>query len=261
MAADRSTTLALAGFLGGVAWGVVMALLAFRWEGAEVVLLQGFILCPAWLLGRACGRPVAGAVAGLAVVAGAIWTYELLPGWGLEAALRDQGASPGQLEEVARSFDRDDIVLFTTMLAGALVGLGGGLRAPAPRPEPPPAPPPPPAPAAPPLWARLDPVPEPEPEAEPPPPAPAPSAIPWSGAFLFAALGTDFFFERLFALYSDQQGLIALVFLLAGAAVTAVLTRRYAVAMLVAGAVLGSAFATIQDAEYDSRRDAAAVIG
>lgn len=245
--------------LGGIAWGFVMALVAFRWEGGEVVLLQAWILCPAWLLGRAAGRPDAGALAGLAVVASAIWTYELLPGWGLETALARQGAPPTEVSAIALGFDRDDLVLITTHVVGALAGLGGALR-PQPEDRPPAAEP---AAAAPgpdpalsaPLWARLEPAAPPDPPSPPVPAAPArpPAPLPWGSALLLAALATDFFLDRVFDLYTRPQGLVALAFLAAGVAVAAALARRYAIVMLLAGAILASAFAAIQDAEYGAR--------
>ena len=243
----------------GIAWGFVMAFLAFRWDGAEVVLVQSWILCPAWLVGRAVGDPRGGALAGLALVAGAVWTYELLPGWGLEAALAARGAQPTESAAVVLQFDREDIVLVSTQVIGALVGLAGGLRVPAPAPEPAVAPEPEPQPAflpPAPLWARLE-APAPP---EPPAPAPAPAAvraprpaIPWGPAFLLAALATDLFLDRLFDMYTRPQGAVALAFLAAGLVVAGALARRYAIAMLVAGLILGSAFAAVQHAEYQDR--------
>jgi hypothetical protein len=263
------TPLQLAGVAAatGVGWGVVMALVAWLREGSEIVLMQSWIFIPAWLFGRAAGSPRAGALAGLAVVAGAVWTYELLPGWGLEVALRREIPRPGEREAIASVLDREDIVLLSTLFIGAFVGWGGGLRArataTAPEPEPEAAPAfAPPVPPAAPLWARLEaPRPEPLPELAPPV-APRPergprqaSAVPWGAALLAAAAGTDVLLDRLFDMYTGPQGGVAIAFLVGGAVAAVWLARRYAVAMLLAGAVLASAFAAVQHAEYNARAE------
>lgn len=256
----------------GIGWGVVMALVAFVRDGSEIVLLQGWIFAAAWFFGRAAREPRAAALAGFAVVAGAVWTYELLPGWGLEAALRREGAPPADLESIAARFDADDVVLLSTLAIGALIGLGGALQsrgavpaaaatagdAPAPIEAPPPPPP---------LWAGferprspvVEPVAPPPPPPAPLPPEPAPPArarLPWGSAFLLGGLATDFFLGRVFDLYSGPQNAVALGFLAIGLAATAWFARRHAIAMALAAAVLGSAFAAVQHAEYQERRPA-----
>lgn len=248
----------------GVGWGIVMALIAFVRDGAEIVLLQGWIFGAAWLFGRATREPRAGALAGFAVVAAAIWTYELLPGWGVEAAIRREGVPPAQLEALATAFDRDDIVLLSTMVIGALIGLGGALR---PRPAvaaplpPPPAQVPEAPPPPPPLWAGFErPQPSKELLAPPPPPAPrAPRAeragTPWGIALLPAGLATDLCLDRIFDLYSPPQGAVAIGFGLLGLLATGWLARRYAIAMVLAGAILASGFAAVQHAEYERRAE------
>lgn len=253
--------LAVVAAAGGVGWGIVMALVAWHRVGTEIVLLQGWILVPAWLFGRAAGAPRAGALAGFAVVAAAVWTYELLPGWGLEAAIRRENPAPEELDRFVAGFDADDIVLFSTLAIGALLGLGGSLGrkgegpappAPDPQPEPLPAPPPP-------LWARFERPQSPAPgTAVPPPPPPrdprpAPAGTPWASAFLMAAFATDVCLDRLFGMYTSHQGAVALAFMVAGGVATAWLARRYAIAMVAAGAVLASAFAAVQHAEYHER--------
>ena len=251
----------------GIGWGVVMALVAWLRDGTEIVLMQAWILVPAWLFGRAAGSPRSGALAGFALVTGAVYAYELLPGWGLDVMLRREVVRPEERDLIAGVLDREDIALFSTLAIGALVGLGGGLRTgpavsgepeppaqPVPAAEPPRSPPPP-------LWARLEQapraVPAPfEPPAEPPPAegsAGAPSPTPWGAAFLAAAVATDVLLERLFDMYTDVQGAVAVGFLVAGAAAVVWIARRYAVAMLLAGAVLAAAFAAVQHAEYESR--------
>lgn len=258
----------------GIGWGVVMALVAWLRDGSEVVLLQAWILAPAWFFGRAAGSARAGALAGLAIVGAAVFTYELLPMWGLEVALRRELLEPAERAHVALQIDRQDIALFSTLAIGALVGAGGGLRtttrAAARRRPAPAAPPPEPPPAAPePLWARLETAPRPwmSPEQpEPPAPAPAPAQapeqpvdsgwrVPWGAALLFAALATDLFLHRLYDMYSDPQAGLALGFLLLGVFAAVWVARRYALAMLVAGAVLAAAFATVQHIEYDARAE------
>jgi hypothetical protein len=268
------TPLQLAGIAlaTGVGWGVVMAFIAFVRDGGEVVLLQAWILVPAWAFGRASGSPRAGALAGFALVTGAVWTYELLPGWGLESALVRAGATPDQLESVSRDFDRDDVVLFSTMLVGALIGLGGSLPA---RPGPPrqPAPEPhaftPPvaqSASPPPLWAGFE-----APEAPridvdpppPPPPAPPPRSraqTPWAVAFLVAAVGTDVFLGRAFTMYSEPQDAVAAGFAVLGVGAAFWLARRYGIAMVAAGVILAGGFASVQHEEYENRHQEIAII-
>jgi len=267
----------LAALAAGILWGFLMALVAWRGDGTEVVLMQGWILAAAFGLGRLAGTPRLGALAGLAVVSGAVWTYELLPGWGLEATLLREGASPAELEFLAARLDADDIVLVSTLMIGALVGLGGGLRAagaprtqdahdeapaavaptamvepPAPlwagfgAPQAPSAPAHDPAPAAPP----------PQSFAEPPPPRDS-RAIRTrilSAALLLACLATDFMLDRVFDFYTDPQATVAVVFLLAGIVGTTLLARRLTAAAVLVGVVLALAFGAVQQAEYDERR-------
>ncbi len=269
---SRLTPLQIVGIAAsaGVGWGIVMALVAWIRDGAEIVLMQSWIFAAAWLFGRAAGQPRAGALAGLAVVAGAIWTFELLPGWGLESAIRREVVREEDVETVAAQFDRNDIVLLTTMMVGALIGLGGALqRRRPPRPEPVtglPAPPVPveaPAPPAP-LWAGFH-APQPHPADDvapqpplPPPPAPPPAQAgpPWASAVLLAGLATDFCLGWIPALdmYTDRQDAVALGFLAIGLLACAWLARRHAIYMIVAGMVIAAGFATVQHAEYEERR-------
>ena len=257
----------------GVGWGIVMALVAWLREGSEVVLLQAFILVPAWFFARATREARAGALAGLVLVGAAVYTFELLPMWGVEAALRREapGATAAERDAVTAGVDRDDIALFSTLLVGALVGLAGGLHGARRPPEPEPAaaavaapsPPPPPDEPPVPLWAGygrpVAPAPPADPWLTPPPPAPPEAAAPraagtpWGTAFLFAAFATDLFLERLFDMYTGPQAGLALGLLVAGCGATAWFARRRALAMVVAGAVLASGFAAVQHAEYQER--------
>jgi hypothetical protein len=247
-----------------------MALVAWLRDGSEVVLLQSWILLPAWLFGRAAGNPRAGLLAGFALVGGAVWAYEVLPMWGFHAMPEREFQPSRDLDALALQFDREDIVLISTLAIGGLVGLGGGLRSrplDAESPEPPAEPPrafAPPQPPPPPLWARIEPSPS-VPLAEPQPPlAPEPqpagrspvrSATPWGVALLVAATTTDVLLARLYDMYTGPQGGLALAFAIGGGLAAVWLARRYALAMLVAGAVLGSAFATVQHAEYEARAE------
>ena len=268
----------------GLGWGIVMALVSGVREGAEVVLLQSFMFGPAWFFGRAAGGPAAGALAGFALVFAAVYAFEVLPMWGLEAGLRREGEIPARdVDFVVSQLDRSDIALFSTLLVGALIGMGGGMQgradaAPGPAPPAPsePAPaialaePEPPAP----LWAGYGApqppaieAPPPAPDAPPPRPAftrPARPGIPWGSAFLMAAFATDFGLERLFDMYTQPQGGLAVVFIVAGAWTAAWFARRHGVVMAVvivaAGAVLASGFATVQHAEYERRHAEIAVI-
>ena len=270
--ASWMTPLQLAGVAvaTGIGWGIVMALVAWLRDGSEIVLLQAWILIPAWLFGRAAGDARAGALAGFALVAGAVWTYELLPGWGLDVMLRREIGRPSEREAIAAVLDREDIVLFSTLAIGALVGFGGGglrsrARAPEPEPEAEPAPvtafaPPVPPPA--PLWARLEPRAPESLEFQPAPEKPrAPSAppstgpLPWGAALLAAAAGTDLLLDRAFDMYSDPQGAVAVAFLVGGLAAAAWLARRYALFMVLAGVVLAGGFAAVQHAEYNARAE------
>lgn len=272
---SRLTPLQIVGIAAsaGIGWGIVMALVAWIRDGAEIVLLQGWIFAAAWLFGRAAGRPRAGALAGLAIVGGAIWTFELLPNWGLESAIRREVVREEDVETVAGQFDRNDIVLFSTMVVGALIGLAGSLHRPraalpapvAGLPAPPPAAVEAPAPP-PPLWAGFhapapppaeDVAPQPQPQ---PPAAPGtlatPARTPWASALLLAGLATDFCLGWIpqFDLYTDRQDAVAVGFLAIGLVAAAWLARRYAIYMIVAGMVLAGGFASVQHAEYEQRR-------
>ncbi len=268
----RLKSLELAGVAAatGIGWGVVMALVALLRQGSEVVLLQAFILVPAWFFGWAVGELRGGALAGLALVGAAVFTYELLPMWGLEARLRRENPTvgPSRLDAETLRIDRSDIALLSTLAIGALVGFAGGLHGSRPAADaptaaaaepPPPAPQPPPAP----LWAGYG-SPQP-PQLQPAPPAPPPAPprprrpLPWGAALLMAAFATDWFFERLFGIYSETQRDVALGFLIAGVLATTWFARRWALLMIVAGAILAAGAASLQDAEYDSRRDSALI--
>ena len=253
----------------GVLWGAFMAFVAWRFDGAEVVLLQGWIFGGAWLCGWAAGRPLTGAVAGLLLVGTAIWTYEALPGWGYEHHL-PPGLQGADRENNIALFDAADIVLWTTHLIGALCGLGGALWAGVtrahPEPEtpltPPPLPPLPQGTQTPALWAGGDPEALPEPERPVPPEPPALPRDPQlrtqaprrriaAAALAVTALGTDAALAALFFTYTDSQEVGAWLFAAAAAVAAAVLGRRYALAALLAGVILACSAAAIQDADYD----------
>jgi hypothetical protein len=276
--AERERAALIVAPFAGLLWGMFMAFLAFRFDGGEVVLLQGFILGGAWLCGWLSGRPATGAAAGLLFVGTAIWTYEILPGWGFEHSL-PRLLPIGDREDVIRGFDAADIVLATTHLVGTLCGLGGGLWASAPDPEdaipepeqstPAPRPLPPllERPVEP-LWSDATPAAAtaPRPEAVQRPVSPPPGADSGRGpgpevprrriagaALAVAALGTDAALGVLFFSYSDPQETGAWLFAALAAIAAALLGRRYALAALAAGIILAAGFGAIQDAEYGDR--------
>jgi hypothetical protein len=127
--ARRELVVTAAAAAGGAVWGLVMAWVAWRFEGAEIVLLQAWILVACWAVGRLQGRARFGLLAGLTLCAAALWTYEWAPSWGFESFLVAHHTPRGVARAIADQRDNHDIVLWSEIVFGALCGLGGSLSA------------------------------------------------------------------------------------------------------------------------------------
>lgn len=234
--ARREVRIIAIALAAGAVWGLMNALVNRRFEGSEIVLLEAFLFVPAWFLGRAVGRPGAGAIAGLAYVGAAIAVYELLPLWGLEANVGDARGTGLSPELFVDGYDAEDIMLISTAIVGALIAAGGsiGRRA------------------------------EVAPGADPPgpeavlPTVAGPVYAPYSrpvvaAATLVAALATDAVLAVVFGIWTDPQNVVAGGFAFVALVAGILAARRHAIAAIVVGVLFAAAFAGVQEWEYQQR--------